>query len=136
MRPICEIKLLFLLDAGVATSIPRRFPGLELVTLQGGSRSRALAIAKEPVQIARHVRIASFTPDATRHLAIAIEDDGCGNDVAEFESVKGADVGAGPDIEGDVLLLDERLDFGEVFRVVDGDGDKAHALSGILLAEE
>jgi hypothetical protein len=45
MRPICEIKLLFLLDAAVATSIPRRVLGGALVTLQGGSRRRALAIA-------------------------------------------------------------------------------------------
>ena len=48
----------------------------------------ALAVVEEPVEVGGDVGVAGFAADAADDLAVGVEDDGGGKDVAEVETVR------------------------------------------------
>jgi hypothetical protein len=121
---------------GAADAGKTRVQGDQLVAFQPWSRSGILTIAKQPFQVTRHIGIAGFAADAANYFAVAVQDDGRGDHIAKVEAVERTDVGPGPNIQHDVLLLEEGLNLGKVFRVINRDGDEVHAPRSVLLAED
>ena len=90
-------------------------PVAGLIAPEHGGRRGAFALIEQPIDVGADVVFAGFAHDACDRVSILIEDDGSGHDVARPKAVEGVGAGSGPDIEGDVVLFEEWLDFGKSF---------------------
>ena len=94
-----------------------------------------MTVIEEPVEAGGDVLVAGFALDASDDFAGGVEDEGGGKSVAEVEAVEGVEVRAEPDVEGDVVLVEEGFDLRAVFGLVGGDRDEVDAALAILLVE-
>jgi len=80
------------------------------------------------VESRRDLFFGGFAQDAKDGRAVAIEDDGGGNDFAELEIVKRCRRSAGENRKGDFLFFDEARDFGLGLSAVERDQEEGHVL--------
>ena len=86
------------------------------------------ACGEEPVESRRDLFFGGFAQDAKDGRAVAIEDDGGGNDFAELEIVKSCRRSAGENRKRDFLFFEEARDFGLGLSVIERDGEEGHVL--------
>ena len=106
-----------------------------LVALGERFGGRSLSSVAETFDARTNVFFAGLAHDAADDLALLIEDDGAGDDVAQADTGHHVGVSADPDVHRQLLLGYVRGHFGAVFRLVNGDGDEADTTGGILLSE-
>ena len=86
------------------------------------------ASGEEPVESRRDLFFGGFAQDAKDGRAVAIEDDGGGNDLAELEIAKSCRRSAGENRKRDFLFFEEARDFGLGLSVIERDGEEGHVL--------
>jgi len=86
------------------------------------------ASGEEPGESGRDLFFGGFAHDAKGGRAVAIEDDGGGNDFAELEIVKSCRRSAGENRKRDFLFFEEARDFGLGLSVIERDGEEGHVL--------
>ena len=86
------------------------------------------ASGEEPVQAGRDLFFGGFAQDAKDGRAVAIEDDGDGNDFAELKIVQSCRRSAGENRKRDFLFFEETRDFGLRLSVIERDGEEGHVL--------
>jgi len=80
------------------------------------------------VESRRDLFFGGFAQDAKDGRAVAIENDGGGNDFAELEIVKRCRRSAGENRKGDFLFFDEARVFGLGLSAVERDQEEGHVL--------
>jgi len=86
------------------------------------------ASGEEPVESGRDLFFGGFAQDAKDGRAVAIEDDGGGNDFAELKIVKSCRCSAGENRKCDFLFFEETRDLGLGLSVIERDGEEGHVL--------
>ena len=106
-----------------------------LVALGERFGGRSLSSVAETFDARTNVFFAGLAHDAADDLALLVEDDGAGDDVAQADAGHHIGVSANPDVHRQFLLGYVRGYLGVVFGLVDGDGDEADTAGGIFLSE-
>src|SRR5438309_10071952 len=86
------------------------------------------ASGEEPVESGRDLFFGGFAQDAKDGRAVAIEDDGGGNEFAELEIAKSCRRSGGENRKRDVLFFEEARDCGWGVGVIERDGEEGHVL--------